>query len=383
MNRLMLFNLFDVASGVKRLKILAFAGLSKIRKLIYILGICSCFMIRFGIAGIPLTSKGRTFIESVEDAHNLGLNALEVQLLRVNVEETPALEYAGMNPRDIESSIIVDVLRQNEDGNYVGIGIESVIEEDDIVQELFWNMARNYEDLIDGGKLAKELDVKLSMHAPYYMELLQEDEMGDKSYNHLKWTLMIGKAMTAHRVVTHTGFYVGSKKDSLKRAIDVYADLSEKYSPEQGYPYLGVEASGKTEIFGTTTELISLAKKVKGIEPILNFPHLHSINTGSLIEVKDFDAAISEFSKYAKGDLYTEFAGVEYQDHNEEKLTAIKHGDLKFETLAESLIDFDSDMTIISSSPLLEHDAQYMNLIYLRALSKKFQKKAAVKKTVA
>ncbi len=383
MNVLMLYNLFDVKSDRKKRKTINFTDYFWVAKLIYILGIGSCFMIRFGIAGIPLTSKGRTFIESVEDAHNLGLNALEVQLLRVNVEESPALEYAGMNPRDIESSIIVDVLRQDEDGNYVGIGIDSVIEEDDIVQELFWNMARNYDDLIDGGKLAKELDVKLSMHAPYYMELLSEEEMGDKSYNHLKWTLMMGKAMTAHRVVTHTGFYSGSKKDSLKRAIDVYTEISQKYSPEHGYPYIGVESSGKTEIFGTTAELVSLAKKVKDIEPVLNFPHVHSINGGSLIEVKDFDAVISEFSKYAKDDLYAEFAGVQYQDHNEEKLTAIKHGDLKFETLAESLIDYDSDMTIISSSPLLEHDAQYMDLIYLRALSKKYQKKAAVKKTVA
>lgn len=340
-------------------------------------------MIRFGIAGIPLTSKGRTFIESVEDAHNLGLNALEVQLLRVNVEESPALEYAGLNPRDVESSIIVDVLRQDESGNYVGVGIDTVIEEEDIVQELFWNMARNYDDLTDGGKLAKELDVKLSMHAPYYMDLLQEDEMGDKSYNHLKWTLIIGKAMNSYRVITHTGFYSGSKKDSLKRATEVYGDISSKYSPESGFPYIGIESSGKSEIFGSVSELISLAKKVKDVEPVLNFPHVHSLTGGSLIEVKDFEALISEFSKYCKGDLYTEFAGVEYRERNEDKLTAIKHGDLKFETLAETLADYENDMTIISSSPLLEHDAQYMNLIYLRALSKKFQKKATIKKTVA
>ena len=104
-------------------------------------------MIRFGIAGIPLTSKGRTFIESVEDINNLGLNALEVQLLRVNVEERTAIDYAGQTPRDIEQSIIVNVLRQDEDGNYNGIGIETTIEEDDIVQELFWNMAKNYDEL--------------------------------------------------------------------------------------------------------------------------------------------------------------------------------------------------------------------------------------------
>jgi deoxyribonuclease-4 len=340
-------------------------------------------MIRFGIAGIPLTSKGRTFIESVEDAHNLGLNALEVQMLRVNVEERPALDYAGMHPRDIDSSIIVDVLRQDEEGNYVGVGIETEIEEDDIVQELFWNMARNFDDLTDGGNLARELDVRLSMHAPYYMDLLNPEEMGERSYNHLKWTLMIGRAMKAGRVITHTGFYHGNKKESLKKAVEVYEEISTKYSHDAGYPYIGVESSGKTEIFGTVPDLMSLSKKVKNIEPILNFPHVHSITGGSLIEIKDFDAVISEFKKYSKTDIYTEFAGVEYEGNNETKLTAIKHGNLKFETLAETMIDLDSDMTVISCSPLLEHDAQYMQLIYLRALSKKFQKKTPMKRATA
>jgi deoxyribonuclease-4 len=350
---------------------------------IYIVQISAVgFMIRFGIAGIPLTSKGRTFIESVEDTHTLGLNALEVQLLRVNVEERPALDYAGMRPRDVDSTIIVDVLREDENGTYSGIGIDTVIEEDDIVQELFWNMARNYEDLRDGGELARELDVRLSIHAPYYMELLNQGEMGERSYNHLKWALIIGKAIQAKRVITHTGFYAEPKKDSLKIASRVYTDLSKSYSTESGYPVIGVETSGKSEIFGSVADVIALAKKVKEIEPILNFPHVHSLNGGSLIEVKDFDAVISEFLKFAKGDLYTEFAGVDYTDHTEKKLMAIKHGDLKFETLAESLSALDDDVTVISSSPLLEHDSQYMNLMYLRAVSKKFQKKAQMKKVV-
>jgi len=340
-------------------------------------------MIRFGIAGIPLTSKGRTFIESVEDTNMLGLNALEVQLLRVNVEERPALDLAGMRPHDVGESIIVDVLRQNEDGNYEGVGVDTIIEEDDIVQELFWNMARNYDDLFDGGKLAKELDVQLSLHAPYYMDLLDEGEIGDKSYNHLKWTLIIGKAMGCKRVVTHTGFYKQTKKESIEKATSVYKNISKAFPVSKGFPHIGVEVAGKSEIFGNSSDLISLAKKVKDIEPILNFPHVHSQGDGSLIEIKDFEAVVSEFKKYSKGDLYSEFAGVEYKDNNEVKLTAIKHGDLKFETLAESLVDFQDDMTIISSSPLLEHDAQYMYLIYLRALGKKMQRKASVKKQVA
>lgn len=340
-------------------------------------------MIRFGIAGIPLTSKGRTFIESVEDVHILGLNALEVQLLRVNVEERPALDYAGMNPRDIDSTIIVDVLREDESGTYSGVGIDTTIEEDDIVQELFWNMARSYDDLKDGGELAKELDVRLSVHAPYYMELLNQGDMGERSYNHLKWALIIGKAIKAGRVITHTGFYAEPKKDSVKIASKIYSDISQNFSNESGYPTIGVETSGKPEIFGSVSDVISLAKKTKSIEPILNFPHVHSLNGGSLIEVKDFDAIISEFQKFAKGDLYTEFAGVDYTDHTEKKLMAIKHGDLKFETLSESLSTLDDDVTVISSSPLLEHDSQYMNLMYLRSVSKRFQKKTQIKKAVS
>ena len=340
-------------------------------------------MIRYGIAGIPLTSKGRSFIDSVEEVYKLGLKALEVQLLRVNVQENQGTDYAGMLPKDNENSIIIDVLRPNDDGIYSSIGTGSVIQEEDIVQELFWNMARNYDELKEGGDLADELDVQLSMHAPYYMDMLSDQDIAVKSYNHLKWTLIIGRAMRAKRVVTHTGFYNGSKKDSLERSVKIYRAMSNECKPENGFPYIGVETSGKTEIFGTTAELIQLAKRVKSIEPILNFPHVHSITGGSLIEVSNFEALISEFSKYAKSDLYTEFAGVEYEDHNELKLDAIKHGTLKFETLAEALLNYESDMTIISSSPLLEHDAQYMNIIYLRALSRKFAKKGSGKKTVA
>lgn len=339
-------------------------------------------MIRFGIAGIPLTSKGRTFVESVEDVHNLGLNALEVQLLRVNIEERPALEYSGMKPKDVEESIIVEVLRSDENGNYMPVGIESSIEEDDIVQEIFWNMAKNYDELREGGDLARELDVNLSMHAPYYMDLLDDGDIGERSFDHLKWTLITGKAMRAKRVVTHTGFYKVNKKESLRRATEIYSRMYKTCPAESGFPYISVEASGKGEIFGSVSDLVSLAKKVPDVEPIINFPHIHSLTGGSLIEIKDFEDVMDQFSKFSKGDLYTEFSGVEYQDRNETKLTAIKHGDLKFETLSEAIANRDEDITIISSSPLLEHDSQYMYLIYLRTFSKKLQKRTTAKRAV-
>ncbi len=206
-------------------------------------------MIRFGIAGIPLTSKGRTFVESVEDAHGLGLNALEVQLLRVNVQERPALDYSGMLPKDVEESIIVNILRQDEEGNYKSVGIDTAIDENDIVQELFWNMARNYSEIKEGGELARELDVELSIHAPYYMDLLDAGEMSERSYNHIKWSLMIARGMMAKRVITHTGFYHGTKKKVLIGLLSLH-NISKEFNPSSGFPYIGLKHQARKRYSG-------------------------------------------------------------------------------------------------------------------------------------
>lgn len=337
-------------------------------------------MIRFGIAGIPLTSKGRTFVDSVEDVHFLGLNSLEVQLLRVNLEQIPATDYAGLTPRDVDASIIVNVLRPDDEGNYVSVGTDTVIEEEDILQELFWNMAINYNDIMEGGQLAKELDIELSIHAPYYMDLLANSEVSLRSYSHLKWAMIIGRGMNAKRVITHTGFYHGDKRKSLTKAVDVYSSIANELPVEKKYPILGVETSGKQEIFGSVEDVLGVAKKVPQIEPIINFPHIHSVSGGSLLEVRNFEEIIEKFRKYSRDELYIEFAGVEYENRNELKLTPIKHGDLKFETFSEYLVDEPYDYNIISCSPLLEHDAQYMNLIFLRSLSRKLQRKETTKK---
>ena len=76
-------------------------------------------MIKFGVAGIPLTSKGRTYIDSIEDVANLGLNSLEVQLLRVNVSEDPAIEYVDMYPKDVTDGVVEkpDVVGANNGDN--------------------------------------------------------------------------------------------------------------------------------------------------------------------------------------------------------------------------------------------------------------------------
>ena len=74
-------------------------------------------MIRFGPAGIPLSCKGRTIRDGIEDIHALGLHCMEIQLVR---------------------------------GKYV--------------DEL--------EDFEELGEIAQSLDIHMAIHAPYYLSLI-------------------------------------------------------------------------------------------------------------------------------------------------------------------------------------------------------------------
>ena len=89
---------------------------------------------------------------------------------------------------------------------------------------------------------------------------------------------------------------------------------------------------------------------------------------------------LEQVERYSNGQIHTAFAGVDYVDGNERRLTPIKRGDLKFEAMAEALIEMKPNATVISTSPLLEHDAMYMRIIHERVLSKKVAKELKERK---
>ncbi len=107
---------------------------------------------------------------------------------------------------------------------------------------------------------------------------------------------------------------------------------------------------------------------------MINFAHLHARENGILREPQDFAEIFDRTKKYIRDSYYTHFAGVEHEGGNEKRVTPIKKGDLRFEPLAEYLVENVPNITIISSSPLLEHDAMYMKVIFERVLMKKVTK---------
>jgi deoxyribonuclease IV len=339
-------------------------------------------MIRFGPAGIPLSCKGRTLKDGIEDVHNLGLNAMEIQMVRVNiVDRSPDEEEVGLTPLHVDGDLIVAIMRRKGKKEIRITDLTEKIKEEDTLITLASGLAQNYSELKTLGQMGEELDVELSMHTPYYMDLSTNTELTEKSMNSIRWAGRMTHQIKGRIVVTHMGLYGDlGKKKAKANVTDNIGTIMDWWKENGIKPVLGLETSGRQEVFGSLDEILEICDDVKGPVPVVNFAHFHARENGTLREPSDFEDVFDRTKSYVRQVSYTHFAGVEHLEGNEKRVTPIKKGDLRFEPLAEYLVEEMPDVTIISSSPLLEHDAMYMKVIFERVLMKKVTKESKSKK---
>jgi deoxyribonuclease-4 len=274
--------------------------------------------VRFGPAGIPLSCKGRTLKDGLEDIYALELNAMEIQLVR-------------------------------------GVG----------------QMIENAEEI---AALSEELDIQLSVHTPYYMDLLGDPENLERSIESIKWAGSLADELGAEVVNTHIGLYGElSKKQALETAIKNIRNLRDWFKKQKLKPKIGLETSGKQKVFGSLDEILTICKRVSGTIPVLNFAHIHAYDGGILKKKNNFQDIFDKTEKMLKTKtFYSHFSGIEHDNGNKKRCTPIKKGDMRFDPLADCILDNeDYELTIISGSPLLEHDAMYMKVILDRVQQKR------------
>ena len=274
-------------------------------------------LIYLGPAGVPLSCKGRTLNDGVKFVHELGLNALEVQFSRgIRIEEEYALQV---------------------------------------------------------GETAKELGVKLSVHSPYYTNLgSNNDDVILRSVNKIVESGHMADIMGADLVVAHPGFYTDlSPKETRERILE-NATMCRDFFRDSNYNVrLGLEVMGKEQTYGTLEEILDLVKEIgEGVVPVIDFAHIHARGNGSLRKREDFEAVLDEIAPLKVPHLYTYFTGVKYANGNELSHIPIKKGDLDFDLLGEVILERGMDITVISVSPIVEHDAVHMKIKLERLLEK-------------
>ncbi len=338
-------------------------------------------MIRFGPAGIPLSCKGRTLRDGIADVHHLGLTAMEVQFIKVNPLTRLALdEEVGKLPRDLLLQLPVSVgPADHQGGSPLAPAFTTPIKRRDSLTTLTWSLAKDHADLDLTKSLARALDVDLTLHAPYYVDFFGSADAREQSTRQIQWAGVLAHGLGARLNVTHLGFYgAGPRADSVQELTHIVGDLAAwLQKSSHGSVHLAIEPSGHPDVFGSREEVLELVHRVKGTVPVLNVPHLAARERTTFETPEALEPVVKEFVAATNGPLYLHFSGVEFYGPGEFRLTPIKRGQVRFDPLAELLAEREYDVTVISSSPLLEHDAMYMKLLYERALTRRWTRQHA------
>lgn len=338
-------------------------------------------MIRFGPAGIPLSCKGRTLRDGIADIHHLGLTAMEVQFIKVNPLTRFAMdEEVGKLPRELAQQLVVSVGPSDHQGGTPQLSaLTSPVRRRDSLTTLMWSLAKDYADLQQTKSLGRALDTDLTLHAPYYVDFFGSEDAREQSLRQIEWAGVLAQGIGARLCVTHLGFYgPGDRADSVAELTEIVKEISSWLTKlSKGAVRLAIEPSGHPDVFGSREEVLELVRRVHGIVPVLNLPHLAARERTTFETADQLEPVVRQFVGATDGPLYLNFSGVEFYGPGEFRLTPIKRGQVRFDPVAELLSEREYDVTVISSSPLLEHDAMYMKLLYERALTRRWMKQHA------
>ena len=281
-------------------------------------------MIRIGPAGIPLSCKGRTNKDGIVYTKQiLDLNAMEIQFVR------------GL------------YVMEDEEAQFI----------------------HDY---------AKENDVELHVHAPYYINLAGSGEELDLSLEKVIYSARIGNKMGAKTVVVHPGYYgEETEKKTMKKVIKSVKKIQGAFKKEKLKIKLGIETMGKKRVFGSLDEIIDICNQLKGVIPVIGLGHIHARSNGGLKKREDFEEVFNKLKSLRLKHYLLHVTGVMYENGNEYFHVPIKKGDMPLAPLIEIIFDNNFNVTFISESPLLEHDAVYIRLQVEKAIMKRTGKEEA------
>lgn len=214
--------------------------------------------------------------------------------------------------------------------------------------------------------LAKSYGIKLSVHAPYFINLLSNDTKKVKnSIKRIVDSMYIAEILNAEYVVVHAAYYGGlPKDDAFKKIEEITKEILneiEKFGIEK--TKLAYETMAKESQFGDLEELLLLKKRVKSkkISICIDFAHIFVRNNGNIDYGRIFDL-VKDFNF-----IHSHFSNVKYNLNTKKFIDVHTPIDShpSFVELAKEILKRKVNIAIISESPKLELDSLKMKEVFV------------------
>lgn len=271
--------------------------------------------LRFAVAGCPLStpSPGGT-IEGLKQAKKLGIDAMEIEWVQ-NVPSDPAR---------------MKLIRTT----------------------------------------AEELDITLTVHAPYFVNLNSPDKakLAASKQRVLK-ALAMSELAGVRSVCVHPAFYLGMAPEhafeNVRRAVDDILTHKKKLFPHVN---LALETMGKPTQFGTLEEVLKISKEFD-LYPCVDPAHMHARTNGEVNSAAEWNAMFDLYAKYLDKEslrhVHMHFSGIAYGPKGEKHHLELRKSDARWEDFLSVLKKRKIGGTVVCESPAMEKDTVLMRKIYV------------------
>jgi deoxyribonuclease IV len=272
-------------------------------------------MLRFGTAGIPLSTPRPGTEHGVRRAHELGLECMELAW-----------------------------------GNGV-------------------RMSDAAADRIAAAR--RECGLELTVHAPYYVNLAGSAEIVERSHVRLVTTGRQGARCGAKSFCFHAGFMQGRLPALAAEGVEarlgaVVAELRREGVTIDVRP----ELTGKPSQLGSFEEILGWSVAVDGIHPCIDFSHQYARHQGRFNRYEEFAAMLDQLKKTlgraALQRMHVHISGIEFGPKGERRHLPLKESKFRYRELLRALKDANASGWVVAETPAMEEDALRLQRCYRR-----------------
>ncbi|TSC57583.1 MAG: deoxyribonuclease IV [Candidatus Peregrinibacteria bacterium Greene0416_19] len=214
-------------------------------------------------------------------------------------------------------------------------------------------------------KVAGELTMHLTVHAPYYVNLNSPEraKLAASKQRVLK-ALAMGQLAGVTSVCVHAAFYLKDDAETafsnVRRAVEDILEKRRKLFPDVN---LALETMGKTAQFGTMEEVLRISREFD-LYPCVDPAHLHARTNGAMNSHAEWNAMFDQYAaalgEKALTRMHLHFSGIAYGPKGEKKHLPLRESDAQWKDFLRVLKDRKIGGVCVCESPLLEKDTLLM-----------------------
>ena len=193
-------------------------------------------------------------------------------------------------------------------------------------------------------KVSYELNIPLTSHGPYYINLnAREQDKIDSSVERIIQTAKISDLCGAESMTFHAAFYMKDSPydvfDLVEKSMNV---IEERLSRLDIEIELRPELTGKTSQFGSLDELITLTKNVGSVKPCMDFSHLFA-RTGEYNTYEEMVEVLKrlkiELGEDALRNMHIHVSGISSNSKGDLKHLNLEQSDFNWKDMLKALKD--------------------------------------------